>query len=421
MIRHSDEIPVTYLNKGQAYSIAIKDTTGANPGGAIPTYRTFIRISFEDEQQRQRPAQCWQLWKEGRGTSEAHHRGGRLQAVEFVDPNQQTGDMDALSRPLLELKSASFDGFCVKWSPPPNAPAECSISVRFNFLSTDFSHSKGVKGIPVRLCAKTQLSLGDMPMSPTAANFEICYCEVKLFRDHGAERKLANDIAHVKKSIEKLKMQVSQLESGIKDTSKKRRIELGTKSSTSKLGKAQRHKRTWSMSSASDAGGKQPLPEENLQVKLMALEDMFTSTRPVSLLFLRGEETDDPDLHPVHLSGDMHPLQRIDTGESSGWERLSTQTSSMVSPTPSIHSRQSLERTDSASLRRQASFQQSMMGSHEWSGAGSTPQFAASEGPLSVQRMGQEGMLPEWIEATGVDSSYRPPPGPVVKPGMFES
>jgi hypothetical protein len=408
MIHSSDEIPVTYLNKGQAYSLAIKDAQGAHLGGAVPTYRTFIRISFEDEQQRSRPTQCWQLWKEGRGMSEAHHRGGRLQAVEFVDP-PQTGDMEPVPRPTIELESSSFDGFAVKWSPPPNAPAECSISVRFNFLSTDFSHSKGVKGIPVRLCAKTQ-------MSPATGNFEICYCKVKLFRDHGAERKLANDIAHVKKSIEKLKTQVSQLESGVREPTKKRRVEPAAKPLTSKSGKAQRHKRTWSMSSASDAGGKPTLPpEENLQVKLMALEDMFTSTRPVSMLFLRGEETDDPDLHPIHLTGEpaTHELHRSDTGESLSWEQPGTQTSSTtMSPTPSNHSRQSLERTDSG-LHRQASFPQSLMGSHEWA----APQFGAREGPARVQRMAQGGMLPEWIEAIGVDGSYRPPPAPVVRPG----
>jgi hypothetical protein len=113
----------------------------------------------------------------------------------------------------------------------------------------------GVKDIPVRLCAKTQISLGDLPMSQTSTNFETCYCMVKLFRDHGAERKIANDIAHVRKLIEKLKAQVSQLESGTKDTTKKRRTKSGTKVSISKPGKAQRHKYTWSVSSSSDAGG----------------------------------------------------------------------------------------------------------------------------------------------------------------------
>jgi hypothetical protein len=418
MIHHSDEIPVTYLNKGQAYSIVIRDTVETSSGGAVPTYRTFIRISFEDDLQRQRPSQCWQLWKEGRGTSEAHHRGGRLQAVEFVDPHQP-GEMEQTARPAIELESSSFDGFCVKWSPPPNAPPECTLSVRFNFLSTDFSHSKGVKGIPVRFCAKTQMSVADMPMSPTAGNFEICYCKVKLFRDHGAERKLANDVAHVKKSIEKLKTQISQLESGGKDTTKKRRIEPA-KASTSKPGKMQKHKRTWSMSSVSDAGGRPILPpEENLQAKLAALEDMFTSTRPISMLFLRGEETDDPDLHPVHLTGElaMHALHRTDTGESSGWEPGTQTSSSIVSPTRSNHSRQSLERTESLNLHRQTSFQQPLMGGHEWGGQ----QFGAHDAPARVQRIGHGGMLPEWIDAVSVDGNYQPPSPPAAKPGSFQT
>ncbi|KFY15409.1 hypothetical protein V491_05692, partial [Pseudogymnoascus sp. VKM F-3775] len=81
MISNADEIPVTYLNKGQAYSVSIVDTQPMLPVPVGTRYRTFVRISFEDEQQRQRPASCWQLWKEGRGTNEAHQRGGKLQAV----------------------------------------------------------------------------------------------------------------------------------------------------------------------------------------------------------------------------------------------------------------------------------------------------------------------------------------------------
>jgi hypothetical protein len=74
MIKHATEIPVTYLNKGQAYSISIVDTQPSQMAAMPVTYRTFIRVSFEDEQQRQKPAACWQLWKEGRGSNEAHQR-----------------------------------------------------------------------------------------------------------------------------------------------------------------------------------------------------------------------------------------------------------------------------------------------------------------------------------------------------------
>jgi hypothetical protein len=190
MIKHVEEIPITYLNKGQAYSISIIDTTPSLPLPAGAKYRTFVRISFEDEQQRQRPSMCWQLWKEGRGTNEAHQRGGKLQAVEYVEATQPAESDDKRTR--VELDTASFDGFSVIWTPGVNGSAECNVAVRFNFLSTDFSHSKGVKGIPVRLCAKTEtISTG----SPTSmAEFsEVAFCKVKLFRDHGAERKLSKE------------------------------------------------------------------------------------------------------------------------------------------------------------------------------------------------------------------------------------
>jgi len=42
MIKHADEIPVTYLNKGQAYSIQIADTAPAQP----PAERVVKRSKF---------------------------------------------------------------------------------------------------------------------------------------------------------------------------------------------------------------------------------------------------------------------------------------------------------------------------------------------------------------------------------------
>lgn len=286
MVRSADEIPVTYLNKGQVYTIFIKDTRpGLTPSHATK-YRTFVRISFEDGQQRQRPAACWQLWKEGRGTNEAHHRGGRLQAVEHVNPSQ--GGDETIKRSRIDLESASFDGFSVQWTAAPDGSPEWSISVRFNFLSTDFSHSKGVKGIPVRLCAKTEA----VPLTDQGSAYaETSYCRVKLFRDHGAERKLSNDVAHVKKSIEKLQQQVVQADGGAKDVgkSKKRKNSVtDVLEDSDRPAKMPKHKRTWSLSCANDLqGGRAPV-EEDLHTRLAALQDMFGSTKPVSVLNLRG-------------------------------------------------------------------------------------------------------------------------------------
>ncbi|KAI9822168.1 MAG: hypothetical protein M1832_003171 [Thelocarpon impressellum] len=419
MIKKADEIPVTYLNKGQAYSLSIVDTARAAappPPGPV-RYRTFVRVSFEDEQQRQRPAACWQLWKEGRGTNEAHQRGGRLQAVECVDPPSPTGDAEA-GQAKVELESASFDGFSVDWTAAPAGPAECSVAVRFNFLSTDFSHSKGVKGIPVRLCAKTELVSGDAAPAPAP---ELCYCKVKLFRDHGAERKLSNDVAHVRKTIDKLQQQIAQAESGVKDFRKRKRSgSTAAKPAPSRPGKVLKHKRTWSMSSASSGGGRSPA-EEDLHQKLATVQDMFSSTRPASVLYLRGSDQDDPDLHPVHLQGEPSDLTKVVFAEDGGARfrtsgaSLTTDLSSLVSPASSS--------SGAAPLPLQASPQKA-----EWAGfqpvvqadLQSNPQHLASppdqavkvpkQRPQQAPHVDDGGSLSNWIEALGVDASYRPPP-----------
>jgi hypothetical protein len=408
MIKHADEIPVTYLNKGQAYSLSVVDTSSTLPVTPGTKYRTFIRISFEDEQQRQKPGVCWSLWKEGRGTNEAHQRGGKLQAVEYVEAGQPVEGDDKRTR--IELESSSFDGFCVTWTPGINGAAECNIAVRFNFLSTDFSHSKGVKGIPVRLCAKTSvMSTTESPPSTDPVS-EICYCKVKLFRDHGAERKLSNDVAHVKKSIDKLKQQIAQAESGGKDFGKRKRGGAHVKGQDNQRpGKAPKHKRTWSMSSASSAdggggGNTRPSLEDDLHFKLQTLQDMFTSTRPVSILYLRGVDLDDPDLHPVSLVGESANLSRVDSKDSAAWQarsaRNSVAESSLVSPSPS-----------SMSLQSQAT------GAAPWMEKYSSGESRqVSDQPTKVIKTDDDGNLSGWIEALGVDPSYKPPPERPTKP-----
>ncbi|KAG0132942.1 CP2 transcription factor-domain-containing protein [Tuber indicum] len=406
MIKHPDEIPVTYLNKGQAYAISILDTTP--PLGAGPMrYRTYVRISFHDETQRSRPASCWQLWKEGRGTNEAHQRGGKLQAVEYVEASSQPEDDKKKGR--VDIETASFDSFAVIWSPPPSGSPEASVSVRFNFLSTDFSHSKGVKGIPVRLCAKTEVLSSGSPQSPPEQP-EICFCKVKLFRDHGAERKLANDILHVKKTIEKLKQQANQVEgTGMKAFGKK-----GKKDEDSgKPGKALKHKRTWSMSSASSVGGVRA-HEEDTNAKLASMQDMFTSTRAVSVLYLRGSEIDDPDLHPVHLPGEVPEISEdVWARRRSSVATTNTTASSFVSPTPSSAS-QSSQRGDAFNSLERRDWEREFQPLPPPQQQSHHP--GVSDAPVRVKP--DAAMLSGWIEAIGIDSSYNPPPERLAKPVM---
>ncbi|KAI1006772.1 hypothetical protein K3495_g1448 [Podosphaera aphanis] len=415
MIKHPDEIPVTYLNKGQAYSISIIDTASTIPLPVGIRYRTFVRISFEDEQQRQRPSTCWQLWKEGRGTNEAHQRGGKLQAVEYVEASQPTESDDKRTR--VDLDTASFDGFSVIWTPGTNGMAECNLAVRFNFLSTDFSHSKGVKGIPVRLCAKTHVLSAGSPHTETDTS-EVAFCKVKLFRDHGAERKLSNDVAHVKKSIDKLNQQIAQSESGLKDFGKRKRTGSSAvikSHPNQRPGKVHKHKRTWSMSSASSSGGRLAV-EEDLYQKQQTMKDMFTSTRPVSILYLRGSEQDDPDLYPVALAGEPLDLTKIDHRGNALWqqrncERNSTiggAASSLVSPSPSSTSLQCQGLTTSAPPSSNWS-EYHTIGPGELQSSNLQHLASPPDQLTKIAKKDDSGKMNGWIEALGVDPSYKAP------------
>lgn len=435
MIKNTDEIPITYLNKGQAYSISISDTHPLGPSPAPVKYRSVIRISFEDEQQRQRPAACWQLWREGRGLAEAHLRGGRLQAVEYVDPNQ-CGD-DATRRPRVELENSSFDCFSVTWSPSSTAAtADCSVAVRFNFLSTDFSHSKGVKGIPVRLCAKTEIISSGTPDSPPRPSTEVCFCKVKLFRDHGAERKLSNDVAHIKKTIDKLKQQISQAESGSSQSGKRKRSgSIAMKGGSYRPAKVQKHKRSWSVSSQTSTG--RPAVDDDLHLKLVSMEDMFTSTRPVSRLYLKGLPQDDPDAYPVALpdyqaelpkSQDLSRKTSLDRQQSTGTSQATPTTSWLESPTPGQQPTQPHAPSSELSAMQSSTFYTSSRTlPREWD---DFTQYESNQPNRSANEPGQvlEGeavkiykgstdtAFPDWFEALGVDPSYQAPPGRVVKP-----
>lgn len=190
-----------------------------------------------------------------------------------------------------------------------------------------------------------------------------------------------------------------------------------------------------SVTSNSGRGG----AEEDLHVKLMTLNDMFSSTRPQSVLYLRGAEEDDPDLHPVKLGGESIELVRNDSAETAAWERQSTQ-SSVVSPTPSSNSLNG-GRRDSTMQQQPVQappVQQptpyggmSRVNSSEWRSQPQTaitdlmptisnPQHLASppdNQPVKVPtRPTSNNHPPGWIDAIGVDQNYEPPPEPAIKP-----
>lgn len=302
MVKAADEDPTSYLNKGQAYGLMVMDL---NPPAMTPEvlrYRTFVRVSFDDEEQRSNPALSWQLWKESRGASEAQQRGSDLLAVEFAAEDKDYRHM--------QLENVCIDGFCVTWTVERGESTKwCIIPLRFNFLSTDFSHSKGVKGVPVRLCAKTELLSLESASDPLGS--EMCYCKLKLFRDHGAERKINNDFRHVKKSITRLEQQIKDVPEGGRFNKRRRANDTSTD---------MRDSSNLDHGPIGSSFGESSV-EHDLRRKLAASHSMLSSTHTISVLTLRGEKEDDPDEYPIHLTKNQQSAEDV-RGKSIEGQRL---------------------------------------------------------------------------------------------------
>lgn len=156
MLWHANESPVTYLNKSHTYCLKVADSTTPTKKAEHLKYRTSVHVTFEGEDQRSNPVASWQLSKEIRGSKEAHQRGGKILAVEYVDPSRYNPRGQGHGQ--IQLEEDFVNGFCITWTDGSTANVhEAAISLKFNFLSTDFSRSNRVKGVPVRLCAKTKM------------------------------------------------------------------------------------------------------------------------------------------------------------------------------------------------------------------------------------------------------------------------
>jgi hypothetical protein len=213
---------------------------------------------------------------------------------------------------------------------------------------------------------------------------ELSYCKVKLFRDHGAERKLSNDVAHVNKSMDKLKQQISQADVG--GFTKRKR---GNNASAAKRsGESSGNKRTWSLDSEDVPPEKVSL-EDDLQAKLATTQEMLSSTRSVSIFGLRGDKFDDPDLYPIQLSDNGDSPQYVNIGRPNSRELEAI----MLSPPDT----------------------------NFFSNSPPTQSLRLGNRPTIIQRFPAGDQVSRgFIEAAGVDLTYRPP-AEFPKPGEFGS
>ncbi|OAD79426.1 CP2 transcription factor [Phycomyces blakesleeanus NRRL 1555(-)] len=170
-----EESPLTYLNKGQYYSVTLKDTETSHADQIV---KSTIIIMFNDESHRKVAQSYWKFWLSQQKDA---------QSARAIDIGNDSSYNTSRSSGVHNAEYSSFDRIAFEW----NTKKGAVINIRFNCLSTDFSRIKGVKGIPLRLQMGTQV-VGEQ-------HIEKAYCRIKLFRDKGAERKNKDDAKHIER------------------------------------------------------------------------------------------------------------------------------------------------------------------------------------------------------------------------------
>ncbi|KAJ1659339.1 hypothetical protein IWQ61_001582, partial [Dispira simplex] len=141
-----------YVNRDQLYELRLG--IGSLSEDVIIT---TIAIGFHDNPTPMEIQQRWALWKSknmSAGISSA------LQIIPDQSPNVYVLDV---SQP---------DRITVAWIPCQNPP----LALKFDFLSTDFTHRTGVKGVPTRLI------VSHTPLNFPGVNLGCSYALVKSFR-----------------------------------------------------------------------------------------------------------------------------------------------------------------------------------------------------------------------------------------------
>lgn len=269
MLKGSGE--VTYLNKGSHYSISVEDGMRAGSSPIKKLYCTSVQVVFDAEQQRQQPLTSWHLWEQNRGDEAVRSYEGKSLAIEYINP-QESDHQD----PATVLRVTHSDGFSLMWSAEPSDLTQFSVGFRLNFRSTDFSICKGVIGVAMRLCTRSE-EISTTSVHSLIPNVEMSYCRIKAFRSHGAERKRANDLVTVEKRTRKLKQQLAHLQTRWGPKDKKPDMD---ENKLPRLPGARRYH------------------ADGLYCKLKTLQLNCTSAQPYTFLGLREEKQQDCDWLP---------------------------------------------------------------------------------------------------------------------------
>ncbi|KAM6973720.1 LOW QUALITY PROTEIN: grainyhead-like protein 3 homolog [Aplochiton taeniatus] len=163
------ELPMIYLNKGQFYPITLQGIE-ATAGLATNKVKTVVMAVFENDKSAEIQLRCWNHWHARQPTV-------KQRVIDIADYKEVFSG-------ISNIEEVAFNALSFIWNPNE----EAKVYIGINSLSTDFSSQKGVKGLPLNLQIDTyDFSSGTNCLIHRAA------CQVKIFCDKGAERKMRDE------------------------------------------------------------------------------------------------------------------------------------------------------------------------------------------------------------------------------------
>eukprot|EP00118_Oscarella_pearsei_P016403 m.155984 g.155984 ORF g.155984 m.155984 type:complete len:565 (+) comp38684_c0_seq2:73-1767(+) len=181
VVQRRGEDSLTYLNKGQFYTISLR-CSAPEKFSKDARVKSMVQLVFREEKESSSELGLWQYWYS-----------------QQANPNQRAFDIDRKSCLHVDLDlidDMAYNAVGFVWNPRLIA----KISLRINCLSTEFSAQKGVKGIPLHL----QIDTYDDLVNPSVEPVHRAYCQIKVFRDKGAERKNKEEFKTAEKRMQRL-------------------------------------------------------------------------------------------------------------------------------------------------------------------------------------------------------------------------
>ncbi|CAM5099251.1 unnamed protein product [Eretmochelys imbricata] len=162
---------MTYLNKGQFYPITLKEVSSCEGvHHPISKVRSVILVVFAEDKTREDQIRHWKYWHSRQHTA-------KQRCIDIADYKESFNT-------ISNIEELAYNAISFNWD--INDEAKVFISV--NCLSTDFSSQKGVKGLPLNIQIDTY-SYNNRSNKP----IHRAYCQIKVFCDKGAERKIRDE------------------------------------------------------------------------------------------------------------------------------------------------------------------------------------------------------------------------------------